>query len=211
MTFDELLQIPDADRDPAWETQLFQALMGANLKLISQEPQAGPDNWPYILAQSGHEATEPAQKILLWLAERGIGLAINPQKEFPDYVFTYGMIWFFKETGFFFKTLEEPKTGSVQFETNSLVHAGPPTEWFLPSYVRKVVRDFFRDQAILRPRILVMSTDQVHYDLAFSLDSLGHPPEAEHEGIAEALSWFLPPHYSLLLIQEEGLPPFSDL
>jgi hypothetical protein len=211
MTIDEILQIPDVQRDSAWETRFFHALMGASLKLISQEPQTGPDNWPYILAQTGEGATEPSQKLLLWLAERGIGLAINPQKEYPDYVFSYGMIWSFKETGFFFKSIEELPTGSVQFETNSLVHAGPPTEEFLPNYVRKVLRDFFRDQGILRPRILVMSTDQKHYDLAFSLDSMSHPPQAEHEGIAEALSWFLPPHYSLMLINEEGLPPFSDL
>ncbi len=211
MTFDEILNTPDAQRDSAWETKFFQSLMGAQLKLISQEPQTGPDNWPYILTETGEGATEPAQKILLWLAERGIGLAINPQKELPDYVFSYGMIWSFKETGFFSKPTEDQPTGSVQFETNSLVHAGPPTEEYLPQYVRKVLRDFFRDQGILRPRILVMSTDQKHYDLAFSLDSLGNPPENEHEGIAEALSWFLPPHYSLMLIQEAGLPPFSDL
>jgi hypothetical protein len=40
---------------------------------------------------------------------------------------------------------------------------------------------------------------------------LGNPPEREHEGIAEAIAWFLPNHYSVVLISEKGLPTFSAL
>ncbi|HWU44373.1 MAG TPA: hypothetical protein VN132_13070, partial [Bdellovibrio sp.] len=65
--------------------------------------------------------------------------------------------------------------------------------------------------AVLRPRILVMSTDRKHYDLAFSLESLGNPPQKEHAGIAEAIGWFLPPHYSIVLVSEKGLPEFVEL
>lgn len=211
MTLDQLVQVPDAERTPQWENQFFQALTLAKLKLITPEPQTGPDNWPYLLAETGSEATEPTQNMIHWLTERGVGLAINPRKEYPDYVFSYGMLWSFKETGLFFKPVQDRPVGTVQLETQQLKHAGPPTEEFLPGYVRKIIREFFRDQGILRPKILVMSTDLENYDLAFSLESLGKPPEHEHQGIAEAISWFLPPHYSLLLISEEGLPPFSDL
>lgn len=211
MKLNEIVQVPDADRNPAWENQFFHALSLGKLKLISPEPQTGPDNWPYLLAETGEDATEPAQNILHWLSDKGIGLAVNPRKEYPDYVFSYGMLWSFKETGFFFKPAEERPVGSVQLEVGNLMHAGPPTEGYLPGYVRKILREFFRDQQILLPKILVLSMDKVHYDLAFSLESLGSPPENEHQGIAEAVSWFLPPHYSLMLISEKGLPPFSNL
>jgi hypothetical protein len=211
MTLKELVEIPDSERSNAWENQFFQALTSGSLKLLAPDPQTGPDNWPYLLAETGDDATEPTASLIHWLAERGVGLAINPRKEYPDYVFSYGMIWSFKESGFFFKPVQERPTGTVQFETSRLMHAGPPTEEFLPGYVRKILREFFRDQGILRTRILVMSTDQVNYDLAISLESLGNPPDTEHQGIAEAISWFLPPHYSLILISEEGLPPFTDL
>jgi len=211
MTLHEILQTPDAERNTTWENQFFQALTQGNLKLLTPEPQTGPDNWPYMLAETGDDATEPTSNLIRWLSDKGIGLAINPRKEYPDYVFSYGMLWSFKETGFFFKPVQERPTGAVQLEASKLVHAGPPTEEFLPGFVRKVLRDFFRDQGILRPRILVMSTDGVNYDLSLSLESLGNPPESEHQGIAEAVSWFLPPHYSLMLIPENGLPPFSDL
>jgi hypothetical protein len=63
----------------------------------------------------------------------------------------------------------------------------------------------------MHPRILVMSTDRKHYDLAFSLESLGNPPTKEHQGIAEAITWFLPPHYSVVLVSEKDLPEFIAL
>ncbi|MEZ0392733.1 MAG: hypothetical protein ACAH59_10990 [Pseudobdellovibrionaceae bacterium] len=211
MNLHELVQMSDEQRTQDWENQFFHALTEGKLKLISPEPQTGPDNWPYLLTETSEEATESTQKLIAWLSERGIGLAINPMKEYPDYVFSYGMLWSFRESGFFYKPIAERPIGAVQFETSKLVHAGPPTEEFLPGYVRKILRDFFRDQGILKPQILVISTDGVNYDLALSLESLGKPPDQEHQGIAEAISWFLPPHYSLMLISEEGLPPFSDL
>jgi hypothetical protein len=211
MTLQEIVQKPDSDRNSEWENQFFHALTQGQLKLLTPEPQTGPDNWPYLLAETDGETTEPTSRLIQWLAERGIGLAINPRKEYPDYVFSYGMLWFFKETGFFFKNAENRPVGSVQLDSSNLVHAGLPTQEFLPDYVRKVLRDFFRDQGILQPRILVMSTDGQHYDLCLSLESLGNPPTSEHQGIAEAVSWFLPPHYSMLLISETGLPAFSNL
>ena len=57
----------------------------------------------------------------------------------------------------------------------------------------------------------MISQDNIHFDLCFSLESLGNPPDNEHEGIAEALSWFLPTHYSIVLISEKSLPEFLPL
>jgi hypothetical protein len=54
--------------------------------------------------------------------------------------------------------------------------------------VRNILKEFFRDQGVFAPKILVMSSDRVNYDLVFSLESLGNPPVKEHQGIAEAIS-----------------------
>jgi len=207
----ELVKMTDTERNSSWETQFFQALTESKLNLISAEPQTGPDGWPYLLVETDANAQEPAQNIVRWLSEKGIGLAVNPRKEYPDYVFTYGMLWSFKETGYFFRPTQDKDNGQVQFDTDALVHAGSPTEEYLPTYVRKVLTDFFRDQGLLRVKILLISTDRLNYDLAISLESLGSPPESEHAGIAEAIGWFLPPHYSLILVSEKGLPSFFDL
>jgi len=211
MTLLELIQVPDEKRDTHWENDFFMAVTQGNLRLMTADPQQGPDGWPYLLTETAAEAQEPAQKLMQWLATKGIGLVVNPQKEYPDYVFTYGMLWHFKETGLFYKVAAEAPVGTMEIENGQALHAGDATPQFLPPYVRSILREFFRDQAVLRPKILVMSTDRKHYDLAFSLDALGNPPEKEHQGIAEAIGWFLPPHYSVLLVKEAGLPAFFEL
>lgn len=211
MKLQELLKVPDKNRDQAWENQFFKAFSESNVKLLSQEPQNGPDGWPYLLVETTADATEPSQKIIQWLAEKGIGLVVNPEKEYPDYIFSYGMLWHFRQTGLFVKDIPPPKEGFYEFDPEHIKHAGTPSEDYLPKHARGILREFFRDQGILKPQVLLISMDKVQYDLAFSLESLGDPVEEEHQGIAEAISWFLPPHYTLLLVSQDGLPPFSDL
>lgn len=211
MTLESLLNTPDEERDLDWENQFFVALTKSNLNVMAADPQTGPDNWPYLMTETAPDAEEPAQKIIDWLSTRGIGLVVNPTKEYPDYVFSYGMLWHFRETGLFFRPSETTSSGAFRVEPGTDLHAGEPDPRYLPQYVRNILRDFFRDQTILAAKILVISTDRVNYDLAFSIESLGNPPETEHAGIAEAISWFLPPHYSVVLVSEKGLPPFVNL
>ncbi|WP_413576234.1 hypothetical protein ACLVWU_17775 [Bdellovibrio sp. HCB290] len=211
MMLNDLVKVPDEQRDHKWEIDFFMAITSGNVKLMLDAPQQGPDGWPYMLTETSSEAVEPANKIMQWAALKGVGLAVNPQKNYPDYVFTYGMLWHFKETGLFYRTADEAPVGVLELQQGQALHAGDASPQYLPVYVRNIIKEFFRDQAVLRPRILVMSQDRKNYDLAFSLESLGNPPQTEHQGIAEALSWFLPPHYSIVLVSEMGLPKFYDL
>ncbi|MBX2988279.1 MAG: hypothetical protein KF802_10315 [Bdellovibrionaceae bacterium] len=212
MSLTELLNVPDTQRDVLWERRFFDAVISSKLKVLSADPQQGPDGWPYLMTETSLEATEPAPKILNWLATRGIGLVVNPgKKSYPDYVFNYGMVWHFKETNLFVRPQDEVPAGAVDIAPATGLHAGAPTKEYLPDYVRTILREFFRDQNLLAVKILVMSQDRKHYDLAFSLESLGNPPEKEFEGISQAIAWFLPTHYSLILVSEKGLPPFVNL
>jgi hypothetical protein len=77
--------------------------------------------------------------------------------------------------------------------------------------VRKILAEFFRDQGVLQAKILVIGTAENTYDLVFSSESLGSPKDSEHKGVLEAISWFLPPHYSIVLASEVGLPAFVTL
>ncbi len=217
MTIQEITQVPFKNRDEKWENSFFQKMIQTKFRVLSPDPQLGPDQWPYLMVEISENGTESPSQIIRWLADRGIGLVINPQKDYPDYVFTYGMIWHFKNTGYFYKSISEssgdqqPQKETIEYTKSSLQHAGDASEEYLPKEVRKILKDFLRDQGVLSPKILVMSLDRKLYDLSFSLESLGNPPESEHSGIAEALSWFLPPHYSIVLISEIGLPPFFNL
>jgi hypothetical protein len=210
MNLSDLIQTPESQRDENWENQFLHTLTESKLQLVSEDPQFGPDGWPYLIAKT-ENGSEPSQKILQWLSQKGIGLVVNADKEMPDYILTYGMIWSFKETGRFFQKIEEPKSGKVELSMSSIAHAGTPNPSYLPDYVRGILREFLRDQGVIAPKILVLSQDRKNYDLAFSLESLGNPPETEWPGIAEAIGWFLPPHYSIVLISEKDLPPFGAL
>lgn len=213
----ELLEIKPENRDPSWEQRFFHALTLGQLSIISAEAQMGPDGWPYLLASTEANSNEPFQKILHWLSQKGIGLVINPQKEYPDYVFTYGMLWHFKETGLFFKdhiATNKPsqREGVYQFTVKDIQLCGSPSEAYLPQYVRKIMKEFLAQQGVLIPKVLAFSLDGQNFDLAFSKESLGNPDPTEHQGILEALSWFLPLHYQITLVSEKELPwPFAAL
>lgn len=209
-----LLKVPEQERNFSWDEKFFKTFSDQNVSLLSSDPQQGPDGWPYLICETEtnemHDM-ESAQKLFHWLSTRGIGLVVNPRREpYPDYVFSYGMIWGFRETGYFLRPDLANKSGEITFE-NQKLFTGPPSEEFLPLYVRKVLKDFFRDQSVPNPKVLMISQDEKNYDLCFSLESLGNPPTAEHAGVAEAIAWFLPPHYSVVLISEQGLPVFLDL
>lgn len=210
-SLDQLLSVSTDLRDDQWQSQFFERFVNSNIIVSNPTPQVAYDSWPYLHVESAPDATESSKKVIDWLSERGIGMILNAQKPEPDYVFTFGMLWHFREKGTFF---EEVKTSpAAQFELNpgTKILSGPPHDGYLPQYVRRILKQFFVEQGILMPRILVMSTDKQHYDLCFSLDSLGLPPVHEHAGIAEAIQWFLPPHYSLVLTRETGLKGFVEL
>lgn len=214
----DILNTPDSQRDEKWEDVFLQALSQTQLSLLAPDPKTGPDSWPYLMTTTeakGATPPEPAQKILHWLSTRGIGLVINPEKDYPDFILPYGMIWNFRETGRFIvrngKSSAPNSAQEVQLNRAGLKQHGPPTEAYLPLYVRKILTDFFRDQGVLQPKCLMLSEDGVHFDFAISVESLGNPPQKEWQNIGEAVSWFLPSHYSIVLISEKGLPEFVSL
>lgn len=211
-TINELLDVHVTKRDPAWENSFLKALPGARVKLMSPEPRQGPDHWPYLFVDT-ENGDEPLVTIVKWLSERGIGLAVNPQKTTPDFVLSYGMIWNFRERGeFMTPQKEEIKPGAFAIQGGQQVLTGAPSEAYLPKYARALIKQFLLDQGIMAPKVLLVSFDEgKNFDLCFSLESLKSPPAEEHQGIAEALAWFLPTHYAVGLISEKTVPGFAPL
>lgn len=208
MDFQTLIQQPESARDAAWENRFLDGFLQARVQVETPEPKTGPDGWPYLLVRTSPEATEPVARVLNWLTGRGIGLAVNAHKMVPDYVFTYGMLWNFKETGRF--VVPTPERSAAEPGRKLLM--GAPTPKYLPPYVREVLREFLREQRFLRPKILVISSeDYKDVDLAFSLESLGGLGEKDQKTLAEGLAWFLPLHYNVTLVTEQNLPKFGDL
>ena len=213
----EHLLVTEDNRNQVWDENFFKMLSDSELKIMSEDPQQGPDGWPYLITETltsrdQNERVDSAQKIFHWLSTRGIGLVINPRRlPYPDYVFSYGMIWSFRETGYFMKYNTHNPSSDFKIEPSTVIKTGPASSEFLPPYARQIVKNFLVDQGVFSPRILMVAVDGVNYDLCFSLESFGNPPETEHQGILEALAWFLPPHYSLALVSDKGFPAFENL
>lgn len=221
-TLEQLLNEPVARRNEAWEKSVLAELPKAQARVLTPDPQQGPDGWPYLLvetidATAGDAAQaggEPLVPILNWLSTRGIGLVINPQKTAPDYVFTYGMVWNFRERGEFLTPASLSKaaaSGTIDLANGQSLLTGPPSDAYLPSYAKTIIKQFLFDQGILAPKVLMVSFDGKEYDLCFSIESLKSPPQSEHAGIAEAIAWFLPAHYTVALVSEKSIPGFQPL
>jgi hypothetical protein len=199
-----------AKRDEAWERRFLDLLPSALVNVIHQEPRTGPDSWPYLFVEVSESSDEPAVRVLEWLSERGIGMAINPMKAIPDYVLSYGMIWNYRVRGRFLTDVADSGAKEL-IVTGNQIYIAPPTEDYLPKYVREILRTFFEDQKVLSPRVTLISQDKLVYDIAFSVESLGSPPEKEHSGISEAISWFLPAHFGIVLVSEKKVSGFVEL
>ena len=207
-----LIQQPESQRDQEWERAFIEAFVDAKIEVVGEESQVGPDGWPYLYTKTSPQAAEPVGKVIQWLAQRGIGLVVNPHKVMPDYIFPYGMIWHYAQTGQFIMAPANNRSGEVFLQKDKKYIFGPPSETYLPTYVRGILREFLKAQGMENPKALVISTEDFkQVDLVFSVESLGHPEPSQHQSIADSLSWFLPLHYSLILASEKGLPAFTDL
>ncbi len=225
MPIHNLLAVPIADRDTAWEIEFLRELGRSTVAVVNADPVQGPDGWPYLLvATNGRmpEEFEPVLTVAGWLASRGMGMVVNPEKPMPDFVLPFGMIWNFVERGEFLTLAPSVRAGALEIQNGQKLLTGPPSRAFLPDMARSVLKEFFKRQQVADPRVLMISTDTAadtaagassscQWDLAFSLESLGSPPVSEHGGIAEAIAWFLPTHYSVALVSEKAVPGFTSL
>lgn len=210
-TLHQLSAQPESLRDQKWEALFLKKLAEGHVIVEASTPKTGVDGWPYLFVKTASHAEEPTTRVMEWLTEHGVGLLVNGHKDVPDYVLTYGMIWNFKQRGEFLTASPEVENQQVQFQSGQKIWTLKPDLEYLPHYVRHILTEFFADQGVNNPRINLVSVDQEHYDLCFSLESLGGPPAEEHQGIAEAISWFLPAHYSVLLVSEKLIPNFQPL
>src|SRR5690606_19397041 len=97
-----------------------------------------------------------------------------------------------------------PKEETIAESENVLI--GQPSAAFLPAATRAIMRQFIEQQGIRDVKIALMSRkygDEVLQELVTNLT-----PHKTGENLYEALqthlNWFLPAHYSMVAMDEEG-------
>lgn len=208
-TLSDYLAVNSGLRDNTWESDFFRSLIASKIFVIDDTVQMGPDGWPYIFITDdksvSHISEDTALNVIQWAYENGVGLALNPAKERPDYIFHYGMIWNFVHNKFFIKD------EVVETPPNAPIYVAQVSEDIVPMQALGFIKDYIKSAGIDAPRGALISRDKLNYDFALSIESLGNPPKEEHEGIARGVGWFLPNHLPVVLIFEDKLQKLFDL
>ena len=144
----KLSEVDVSQRDPQWEDQFLKGLPSAQFKLLNDTPQTGPDGWPYLLVELDSGGDAKASDVLGWLVQKGVGLAINPQKSAPDYILSFGMIWNYINKNEFISNRTATHEKSLKLEAGEKIHAGEPSDDYLPPSLKNILRAFFKNNEI---------------------------------------------------------------
>ena len=223
----ELLEVSHEKRDEQWRKTFLDNVADVNFTCdFSSQPIDGPDGFPYFSLNS----PEPNKMFQAWvirhivpnLLDHGYGVVINVGKEQPDWVLTYGDIVNFYLQGTFDAVDErfEPHDGAPVreiMEKGEKVSVGEVSEALLPPPVRAILTRFLKAYRI-PPKAFLMhrnpnpeSGRKGGLSLVFPL-----PPDADESDetlgyVTRALPWFLPRHYSILWMRDDGSLKFFDL
>src|SRR3954454_14403597 len=101
----ELFQTPHAQRDVGWIERFYQVAPDASLTTRDPQVVRGPDDFQYLTLYSPPVAQNFQAYCVAssvdFCTENGLGCTINPNKDEPDWVFTYGDLWGLRATGRF--------------------------------------------------------------------------------------------------------------
>ena len=214
----ELLRVPLPDRGGQWVRALFNNVVDARLCGDFERPITGPDGFPYFRLSSS-EPNEPSQAkviryILPYLLEHGYGVALDPDKGDPDWVFSYGDIVNCAVYGALDARDDQFEADDDDVLSSELAkgrtgRVGTPSSQLLPPPVRTNLRRFLEAHGF-SPRIMLMdrkpdpqSGRKGGLSLVFPIPQMIEPNSEMAQYVFRAVSWFLPRHYTVAWMRED--------
>jgi hypothetical protein len=208
----ELLQHrPHDQRNAEWIVDLLTTLPYACLALGEPNAIAGPDGFPYLHLQAP-EADKPFQALCILdeieqLTLKGLGVVIDPQSESSRWVLTAGDVLQLRLSDSLV-LLPNAYSPGGPLEGNFLgseaeeVLLAPPSEEYLPTYTRHLLRAELAHLGIEHPGVALMARTfgsgaaaGVQNHLSFLLPGVS---EANIDGVLRHIAWHLPQHYVIL-------------
>lgn len=190
---ERLFAVPRDERADTWREAFFVAVPDASLATTERQVEAGPDGFPYFvlrMPEPGPFETFCVTHVLDACLENGFGIVVFGSAPDPEWVFTYGDLWSFKETGQFVVSTGETVTLKAQQE----MLVGAPSETVLPSYARPVLRRALAAQGAPDPTVFFVHVPAMDLGQAFAFRPLPDP---------ERLLWYLPAHLGLLVAHDD--------
>ena len=134
----DLFQIPQEQRDDNWRQTFYDNVQSASYACGNPQIFAGPDGFPYFVLKTP-EANQPFESFCIrnmkddFLLERGFGVAINPNGNSVDWVFSYGdIVNLHLNKEFFTKTDNVELENVVTIKKEEKVLLAQPSESYLP-------------------------------------------------------------------------------
>ena len=193
---DRLFRVPRDERDEAWVEAFYAAVPDASLATRPEgQVVRGPDGYPYFRLAMPEPATEfetfCVTHVLDHCLANGFGIVIGDVDE-PEWVFPYGNLWSFKETGRFVVATGEqvPPSGEVL--------VGSPADDMLPPYAREVLRRELVAQGAENPSVLAVNAPGASPEWFLSFEPMPNP---------ERLLWYIPPHLGLVAMGPDWPEP----
>ncbi len=211
----ELLKVFADYRDQTWLMSFFRNVVEAQFWGNTAKVLDGEDGFPYIALFTEPREDTPEKlsiaDVLPLATENGFGIALNPHKIKPDWLFTYGQMWSLREFGSLHVQEAEPNVVPVEIDESQErgIYVGEPTEAYFPPYARLVLKHFF--QHILKREntkvmVIIDPSSKPENALTFSFFPEDFPSEKEFETALHMIDWHLPPHYGF-----RGVPKDSKL
>ena len=212
----DLFQVVPAKRDEQWKEQFFTNVIDASFRCETPQIFTGPDGFPYFSLFSP-EPLKPFDSfcicnLLESATNEGFGIAINRREKGVDWVFSYGDLLTLRLTGNFQVAGEpmpaKPPEKSILKKAERVL-TGAPSESYLPSYTRGVIRRFMQHSlGVKEPAVFLMHrpADSQPQQLVFSLFPEQFRSETDYFNVLQRFSWFLPRRYSIT-----GIPKSSDM
>ena len=209
----DLFTVPADRRDEAWRKVFFESVQTASFACGNPQIFNGPDGFPYFVLRTP-EPDNPFESFCIrnmkddFLLEKGFGVAINPNGNCVDWVFTNGDILNLHLNKEFYSekdTVEIQNVETLKKEEKVLI--AQPSESFLPRQTRQLLKLFLQSIGIKRPKLMMVCRTidgQVIQELAFNLFQEDFPSTDQLNYRLHQISWFLPRHYVVLAISKNS-------
>lgn len=212
----KLVQTAPHERDENWRQTFLDNIVQASFRCGDPQVKTGPDGFPYFQLF----LPEPFKEFQCFVIDRmkddfllesGFGVVINPAENTADWVLSYGDILNLHLNNSFYTTTEtafSKETSSEIIAKNEQVMIGQPSEIILPKVVRNLIAAFLKMNGIESPKVLLMMRQKangagVSQDIVFNLTPGNFKDENTYKRVMQAISWYLPGHYSYVSMDEK--------
>lgn len=218
---ERLLKVLAEGRDQQWYDTFYEDLKTASFACGQPQTSHGPDGFPYFELHLP-KPNEPFESYCIssladFLLENGLGVAINPSEGRADWVLSYGDILNLKLNGRFYTMPEnDPLPEYEVLSEGEKVMIAQPSESYLPSVTRRILRSFLNYLGVSEPKALLLVRHvkgEPVSQLAFNI----FPEDVESEEVynyrLQQLCWFLPRHYIVVGFSknDDAVRSFADL